>query len=83
MKQVTVYICETCGYESRDYMEMRRHEASHLGLTLDEVETYRALKSFASYMGSVVAETNNEETRRKFDEAVEKLVAFERQHGIK
>ena len=83
MKQYTVYVCETCGYESRDVEDMRKHEASHLGLTVEEMESYRALKSFAAYMGSVVANRNNEETRSKFDEAVEKLVAFEKEHGIK
>lgn len=83
MKQYTVYICETCGYESRDIEDMRKHEASHLGLTVEEMELYRTLKSFAAYMGSVVANRNNEETESKFDEAVEKLVTFEKEHGIK
>ena len=83
MKQYTVYVCETCGYESRDVEDMRKHESSHLGLTVEEMETYRALKSFAAYMGSVVANRNNEETRNKFDESVEKLVTFEKEHGIK
>ena len=83
MKQYTVYVCETCGYESRDVEDMRKHEASHLGLTVEEMETYRALKSFAAYMGSVVANRNNEETRNKFDESVEKLVTFEKEPGIK
>ena len=83
MKQCTVYVCETCGYESRDVEDMRIHEASHLGLTVKEMETYRAMKSFAAYMGSVVANRNNEETRNKFDESVEKLVTFEKEHGIK
>ena len=83
MKQYTVYVCETCGYESRDVEDMRIHEASHLGLTVKEMETYRAMKSFAAYMGSVVANRNNEETRNKFDESVEKLVTFEKEHEIK
>lgn len=82
MKQYTVYTCETCSYESRDYEDMRKHEADHLGLTVEEMESYRALKSFAAYMGSVVANRNNKETRSKFDEAVEKLMAFEKEHGI-
>lgn len=83
MKQYTVYVCETCGYESKDVEDMRTHEASHLGLTVEEMESYRALKSFAAYMGSVVTNRNNEETRSKFNEAVENLVVFEKEHGIK
>ena len=83
MKQYTMYICETCGYESRDFKEMREHEAAHLGLTVEEMETYRALKSQASYMGSVVANRKNEETERKFDEAIKELIDFEKAHRIK
>lgn len=83
MKQYTVYVCETCGCESKNCNEMREHEASHLGLTVKEMETYNALKSFARYMGSVVLNKNNIITRKKFDEAIEDLVVFEKKHGIK
>ena len=83
MKQYTVYVCETCGYESRDVEDMRIHEASHLGLTLKEMETYKAMKSFAVYMGSVIANRKNEETERKYDEAIQVVIDFEKEHGIK
>ena len=82
MKQYTVYICETCGFESKDFDEMRSHEASHLGLTVQEMESYRARKSFAAYMGSVISRTNNEKTRKKYDEAIENLISFEKEHGL-
>ena len=48
MKQYTIYVCETCGYESKDAKEIMQHEADHLGLTVKEMEQYRALKSFAN-----------------------------------
>ena len=83
MKQYTVYVCETCGYESRDVEDMRKHEASHLGLTVKEMEIYRATKSFAAYMGSVIANRKNEETKRKYDEAIQAVIDFEKEHGIK
>ena len=83
MKQYTVYVCETCGYESRDVEDMRIHEASHLGLTVKEMETYRAMKSFAAYMDSVIANRKNEETKRKYDEAIQAVIDFEKEHGIK
>ena len=83
MKQYTVYICETCGCESKNRDEMREHEASHLGLTVKEMETYKALKSLVRYMGSVVSNTNNEATRKMFDESIEDLIAFEKKYGIK
>ena len=83
MKRYTVYVCETCGYESRSFDDMEKHEADHLGLTVKELHDYHTLKSFASYMGSVVYSRNNEETRAKYDEAIEKLVDFEQKHNIK
>jgi hypothetical protein len=79
VKQYTIYVCETCGYESKDAKEIMQHEADHLGLTVKEMEQYRALKSFANYMGSVVSHTKNE----AFDDAIQNLLDFEKEHGIK
>lgn len=83
MKQYTMYVCETCGYESRSFNDMEEHEANHLGLTVEELHNYNALKSFARYMGGVISHTSNDETRAKFDKAIEDLVAFEEAHKIK
>ena len=83
MKHYTVYVCETCGYESKDGEDMRTHEASHLGLTVKEMETYSAMKSFAAYMGSVIANRKNEELERRYDEAIQAVIDFEKEHGIK
>ena len=83
MKQYTVYVCETCGYESRHVEDMKMHEASHLGLTVKEMEIYRATKSFAAYMGSVIANRKNEELERRYDEAIQAVIDFEKEHGIK
>ena len=35
MKQYTMYVCE-----SRDAEDVRKHEASHLGLTLEELKAF-------------------------------------------
>lgn len=83
MKRYTMYVCETCGYESRSFDDMEEHEASHLGLTVAELHNYNALKSFARYMGGVISHTSNDKTRAKFDKAIEDLVAFEEAHKIK
>ena len=83
MKYYTMYVCETCGYESKSVDDMETHEAGHLGLTVSELHEYRALKSFAEYTGSVLYCTNNENTRAAFDKAIEDLVAFENAHNIK
>ena len=82
MTHYTVYVCDTCGYETTNFNDMEVHEARHLGLNLQQMHEYRALKSFAQYMGSVILERNNDETNRKYDEAVKKLVAFEKEHGL-
>lgn len=83
MKQYTMYVCETCGHETRHFDEMEEHEAGHLGLTVKELHSYSALKSFARYMGGVLSHTSNDETRGKFDKAVEDLIAFEEEHNLR
>ena len=82
MRQYTMFVCETCGYESRSFDDMEQHEANHLGLTVKELHDYNALKSFAEYMGHTIANANNEETRKKFDKAIEDLVNFEIEHHL-
>lgn len=84
MKMRTLYACEHCGAESTDRDEIELCEARHLGLnTLEEKHTYDALKAAAQYAGSVVANTNNDQTREYFDKAVEALIAFEQEHHMK
>ena len=82
MKYYTMYVCETCGYESKNVDDMEAHEASHLSLTVDELHEYNKLKSIARDMGATVSYANNEETRRQFDKSIEDLIAFEEKHGI-
>lgn len=68
---------------SKSKKEMFKHEASHLGLTVEELKTYKELKekvACASYNVSVSA---NEDTQKQFDIAVEDLVAFEKEHKLK
>ena len=83
MRQYTVYVCETCGCEFKSREEEREHEAAHLGLTVRELEEYRALKSMAFIMGRVVSRNKNEKTEKKFDDAISALLEFEKKHGIK
>ena len=83
MKSYVVYVCETCGFECKDGKEIMEHEASHLGLTAEELETYNSLKSYARYMGDMIGKTKNEKTERQFDKAIVELIAFEKEHNIK
>lgn len=82
MRQYTMYVCETCGYESKDAKEMKEHEAAHFKLTEEEAKQYEELKASAAYMGYVVSRTKNEETEQKFDEAIQNLLDFEKEHEI-
>lgn len=82
MKRYTVYVCETCGYKSEDAEEIMQHEADHLGLTVKEMEQYRALKSFVSYVSFLVSQTKNAATDKAFDDAIRDLLDFEKEHGI-
>lgn len=57
-------------------------EASHYGLTVAEKQECDSLKEECHYAGATVCRTNNEETRKEFDSAIEKCMNFEREHNI-
>lgn len=82
MRMYQVYICEHCGKESLSHDEIEECEATHMGLTVGEKHTWDALKSAAKHFGSVWSTTNNEQTRVAYDNAIKKLVSFERSHRI-
>lgn len=83
MKQHIIYECETCGKHSEDREEIMKCEAAHLGLTIAEKQKWELLKERARYAGSVVSKTKNEQTDKAFDEAIEKLLMFEKEHRIR
>lgn len=57
-------------------------EASHYGLTVAEKQECDSLKEECHYAGATVCRTNNEETRKEFDSAIEKCMNFERENNI-
>lgn len=83
MKQYIIYECKTCGKKSENREDILECEAAHLGLTIAEKKTYDFLKEMVEYAGSVVSRTKNEETDKAFDKAVNELLAFEKEFGIK
>lgn len=83
MKKHIIYECETCGKQSENREEIMECEAAHLGLTIAEKQEWESLKEHARYAGAVVSRTKNDETEKAFDEAVEALIAFEKEHSIK
>jgi hypothetical protein len=62
---------------------MEKHEANHFGLTVEEFHHWNTLKESVRSCSSTIYQTKNEETERLLDEAVAKLVAFEKEHNIK
>lgn len=83
MKLHTIFECEECGKQSSDRAEIMKCEASHLGLTIAEKQEWERLKEDARYKGSIVSRTKNEVTDRDFDEAIRRVLEFEKRHGVK
>lgn len=83
MRSYTVYVCEKCGFESRDASLVEKCEARHMGLTVEELRDYSKLKSTAAHAGAILASVSNEATRKKFDDAIDELTKFEIEHNIK
>ena len=82
MKSYTVNECEFCGVKSTDGKEVFQHEATHLGLTVGEYETYWVLKHRVKYFSNP-ANVENTETRTKlYNQAFTNLVNFEKEHNI-
>lgn len=82
MRQKTAYECEFCGntYIAQDVCE--ECEAHHFGLSRKEYLDWRILNKDAAYAGKIMGRCCNEYTRSNFDRAIEKLVSFEKRHGI-
>lgn len=82
MKQIVYFKCETCGRESKDKKEILKCEASHYGLTIAEKQEWDNLKEECRVAGVRVSIRNNDDTRKTFDNAIEKCMLFEKQHNI-
>lgn len=83
MKMYQVYVCETCGHESRRQDEVELCEAKHMGLhSLEDKHTYDALQVHAKYCSHVVSIRSDEQTRAAYDKAIRNLIAFEEEHGM-
>jgi hypothetical protein len=82
MKQYVSYICEKCNKESRNANEIKECEATHLGLTSDEKIKYDGLKEIVRRCSYAVNITKNAKTDKEFDDAINEIIAFEKEHGI-
>lgn len=83
MELHTIFECEKCGKQSSDRVAILECEASHLGLTIAGKQEWERLKEDVIYKGSVVSTTKNEVTDKDFDDAIKRVMNFEKEHGIK
>lgn len=84
MKMYNIYVCEKCGKESRNRDGIYLCEANHVGLpTISDYETWKLLNEYAQACTSKLSTTNNEDLRKKEEDAYEKLFAFEKEHNMK
>ena len=82
MKQKTIYVCETCKYENKDALEMRHHEAEHLGLTLNELREYEILKRELSAACTEFVSHNTAKARATLQSTLDHLITFEKEHNL-
>ena len=64
------------GKLSEDRKEILQCEASHYGLTVAEKQEWDNLKEECRYASATVSRTNNEETKKGFDSAIEKCMQY-------
>jgi hypothetical protein len=78
-----IYKCEHCNFSSEIFQETEKHEAEHFGLTVAEFHQWNSLKADVESAGRTISHSKNEFTERFFDNAIHKLLAFEKDHELK
>lgn len=82
MKQQTVYVCDYCNRTFSDNAEAEIHEASECRLSVEDYRKWRTLNYACSEAGKRVSICKNSKTDAAFDEAIERLCEFEKQHNL-
>lgn len=86
MRTITIYECEQpgCKFSTKDYKEMRLHEANHLGInSLSVYAQYSDLQQKVRTASYTLMVTKNEETDAAYDNAIKKIMEFEKLYNIK
>lgn len=85
MRQHITYECEGCGFTSPERVEVLKCEASHIGngLSIAEMQGYKMLKEIVRRKSYDICISKNESTEKAYDEAIDDLIKFEKEHGIK
>lgn len=83
MKQITLYTCEHCDYKTTDRTDCLEHEANkHYHITLEQYETWKQLNEQAAHAGAIVSQSKNPVTEKHFDDAINELIRFEKEHNL-
>lgn len=82
MKTIMMYQCEKCRKVYDSAHQAMTCEAAHYGLTLEEYHRWMELQKTAKEAGAMNSISKNPKTDKVFDEAIIKLVKFEKEHGL-
>ena len=77
-----VYKCSFCGKMFEGYEECWAHELKEAGVNNRIYFTYKRFSHEAEIAFSSVKNNPNEETRANLDEAIDKLIEFEKEYNI-
>lgn len=85
MKQYTVFVCDICGFESKDQEVMLHHEADHYDLTIAEYDGYKHMIGFAKFcLTYALNEDVPVDRRQRYKETYKNIVTnikkFEQTH---
>lgn len=90
MKSYTMYVCETCGKESKNRKTIQCCEAGHLGLTWLEYLDYRDLKArvkmYEIHLDQAIRDKVQwriDSSRKSLENSKKAVADFEDAHGIK
>lgn len=82
MKTIMMYQCEKCRKVYDSASHAMTCEAAHYGLTLEEYYHWRELLKTVKEAGAMNSISKNERTDKAFDDAVIRLVEFEKEHKL-
>ena len=82
MQRVIQYWCEVCGKHDTKFETIRDCECKHLGITAADLEKWKVLRETAVRKSAIYTREHNFRTEAEFDEAIEKLVDFEKGHNL-
>lgn len=82
MKTSLLYTCDFCGRSSERKEDIQACEAGHYGLSLGDYLTWKRLDEAVKHCSYVTSYHHNEETLRALDDAIDAVLAFERDHRL-